>query len=183
MATQTHKIIIVGDAGVGKTVFINRHLNGDFVKQYIATMGVEVNPMIFDTNRGLMCLNLWDCAGQEKFSGMGSGYFTGAKGAIVMFDVLSMVSYNNVDSWVNKIRKTCGDIPIILCGNKVDIPQRKVKPKIINKHITLGLHKYFDISARSNYNYDKPFLALLRELEGDENIALSYYADLEAPVA
>ena len=170
MATQAHKIILVGEGGVGKTTYINRYLNGDFTKAYVATLGVDVNPILFETNRGLACLNIWDCAGQERFGGMGSGYFTGAKGAIVMFDTRSILSFRSIDSWVAKIRETCGDIPVVLCGNKVDIPERKIQSSQ-TKHVTLGLHKYYDISVKGCYNTEKPFLSLLRKLEGDEAIA------------
>lgn len=33
------KVIIVGDSGVGKTTFVNRHCTGEFTKNYRATMG------------------------------------------------------------------------------------------------------------------------------------------------
>jgi hypothetical protein len=59
------KLILVGDGGVGKTTFVKRHLTGEFEKKYVATLGVEVHPLIFHTNRGAMKFNVWDTAGQE----------------------------------------------------------------------------------------------------------------------
>ena len=70
----TFKLILVGDGGTGKTTFVKRHLTGEFEKKYIATIGVEVHPLTFHTNRGVICFNVWDTAGQEKFGGLRDGY-------------------------------------------------------------------------------------------------------------
>jgi GTP-binding nuclear protein Ran len=69
-ATPEFKLILVGDGGVGKTTFVKRHLTGEFEKKYVATLGVEVHPLAFHTNRGPIKFNVWDTAGQEKFGGL-----------------------------------------------------------------------------------------------------------------
>jgi GTP-binding nuclear protein Ran len=69
-----YKLVLVGDGGVGKTTFVKRHLTGEFEKKYIATLGVEVHPMVFHTNHGPIRLNVWDTAGQEKLGGLRDGY-------------------------------------------------------------------------------------------------------------
>ncbi|WP_411025011.1 hypothetical protein, partial [Salmonella sp. s54836] len=89
--------------------------------------------------------------------------------AIVMFDVTSRVTYKNVPNWHRDLVRVCENIPIVLCGNKVDIKDRKVKPKNITFHRKKNL-QYYDISAKSNYNFEKPFLYLARKLVGDPNL-------------
>ena len=69
-----YKLVLVGEGGVGKTTFVKRHLTGEFEKKYIATLGVEVHPMVFHTNHGPIRLNVWDTAGQEKLGGLRDGY-------------------------------------------------------------------------------------------------------------
>jgi GTPase SAR1 family protein len=59
----------------------------------------------------------------------------------------------------------CENIPIVLCGNKVDVKNRQVKPKQVTFHRKKNL-QYHEISAKSNYNYEKPFLYLARKLVG-----------------
>lgn len=59
----------------GKTTFVKRHLTGEFEKKYVATLGVEVHPLVFHTNRGQIRFNVWDTAGQEKFGGLRDGYY------------------------------------------------------------------------------------------------------------
>ncbi len=68
------KLVLIGDGGVGKTTFVKRHLTGEFEKKYIATLGVEVHPMVFHTSRGKIKFMVWDTAGQEKLSGLRDGY-------------------------------------------------------------------------------------------------------------
>lgn len=130
----TFKCVLVGDGGTGKTTFVKRHMTGEFEKKYVATLGVEVHPLIFHTNRGPIRFNVWDTAGQEKFGGLRDGYYIQGQCAIIMFDVTSRVTYKNVPNWHRDLVRVCENIPIVLCGNKVDIKDRKVKAKSIVFH-------------------------------------------------
>ncbi|KAK3860478.1 hypothetical protein Pcinc_033469 [Petrolisthes cinctipes] len=165
----TFKLVLVGDGGTGKTTFVKRHLTGEFEKKYVATLGVEVHPLVFHTNRGPIKFNVWDTAGQEKLGGLRDGYYIQAHCAIIMFDVTSRVTYKNVPNWHRDLVRVCENIPIVLCGNKVDVKDRKVKAKSIIFHRKKNL-QYYDISAKSNYNFEKPFLWLARKLIGDPNL-------------
>lgn len=99
-----------------------------------ATLGVEVHPLVFYTNRGPIRFNVWDTAGQEKFGGLRDGYYIQGQCAIIMFDVTARVTYKNVPNWHRDLVRVCENIPIVLCGNKVDIKDRKVKAKAIVFH-------------------------------------------------
>merc|ERR1711937_958332 len=125
------KCLLVGDGGVGKTTFVKRHVTGEFEKKYVATIGVEVHPLPFDTGRGRICFNVWDTAGQEKFGGLRDGYYIQGQCAIIMFDVTGRITYKNVPVWYRDLMRVCEAIPIVLVGNKVDVKDRKVKAKNI----------------------------------------------------
>jgi GTP-binding nuclear protein Ran len=163
------KCIIVGDGGTGKTTFVKRHRTGEFDKKYIATIGVEVHPISFETNRGNMIFNVWDTAGQEKFGCLRDGYYIGGNCAIIMFDVTSRISYKNVALWHKDLVRVCGDIPIVLVGNKVDVKGRKIQPKNITFHRKKEIG-YYDVSAKIKYNLDKPYLYLAQQLTQDETL-------------
>jgi len=163
------KLVLVGDGGTGKTTFVKRHLTGEFEKKYIATLGVEVHPLAFSTNYGQILFNVWDTAGQEKFGGLRDGYYIQGQCGIIMFDVTSKITYKNVPNWHRDLERVCENIPIVLCGNKVDVKERKVKTAAVTFHRKKNL-QYFEISAKSNYNFEKPFLWLARKLVGNPNL-------------
>eukprot|EP00039_Didymoeca_costata_P000203 m.44559 g.44559 ORF g.44559 m.44559 type:complete len:217 (+) comp10114_c1_seq1:1171-1821(+) len=163
------KLVLVGDGGTGKTTFVRRHLTGEFEKKYVATLGVDVHPLQFHTNHGPIIFNVWDTAGQEKFGGLRDGYYIEGKCAIIMFDVTARITYKNVPNWHRGLTRVCENIPIVLCGNKVDMKERKVKAKHITFHRRKNI-QYFDISAKSNYNFEKPFLHLARKLAGEPHL-------------
>ena len=175
------KLILVGDGGVGKTTFVRRHLTGEFEKKYIATLGVEVRPLAFNTNRGAICFNVYDPPSQGfRMSVMRDGFYTDAHCAIIMFDVTARITYKNVSMWYHDVVRKCKNIPIVLCGNKVDVKDRKVKPAAITFHRKKNL-QYYDISAKSNYNFKKPFLWLARALTGDSNLEFAAMPALRPP--
>jgi GTP-binding nuclear protein Ran len=92
-----------------------------------------------------------------------------------MFDVTARITYKNVPKWYKDLVRVCDNIPIVLVGNKVDVKDRKVKAKQIIFHRKKGL-QYYDVSAKSNYQFEKPFVWLLRKLVADPALTL-----VEAP--
>lgn len=158
------KIVFVGDGGVGKSAFIKRHKTGEFDKRYIPTMGVEVVPLKFKTNKGDTIFNIWDTAGQEKFGGLRDGYYIGADAFVVFFDFTNRLSFNSINNWMELVKAREPGKPIILVGNKVDCRSHQVK------HEDITYRPYYDISAKSNYQFEKPFLHLARTLMNDDSV-------------
>ncbi|XP_060043311.1 GTP-binding nuclear protein Ran-like [Erinaceus europaeus] len=74
-------------------MFVKCHLTREFEEKYVTTLGVEVHPLMFHTNRGPIKFNVWDTAGQEKFGGLRDGYCIQVQRAIIMFYVTSRVTY------------------------------------------------------------------------------------------
>lgn len=170
---STFKLCLIGDGNVGKTTFMARHQTGEFIKNYSATWGVNWFPLVFHTTKGTITLNVWDYGGQEKLGGSRDDYFTNADCAILMFDVTNKESYNNIPKWHSDFARVCPTSPIVLVGNKCDVTkeERKILPKMITLHTKLSnIAKYYDVSAKSNYNFEKPFLCLLRVLMKDETL-------------
>ena len=67
--------------------------------------------------------------------------------------------------------RVCENIPIVLCGNKVEVKDRKVKAKQITFHRKKNL-QYFEISAKNNYNFEKPFIWIARKLAGNNEVSV-----------
>ncbi|KAG0196008.1 GTP-binding nuclear protein gsp1/Ran [Mortierella sp. NVP41] len=171
MATThpTFKLVLVGDGGVGKSTFVKRNLAGDLEKKYLADVGAEVYPLTFTTNYGDIIFNTWDSALSEKFGRPRDSFYVNGQCGIIMFDLTSRITYRNVPGWHREIVHRCGNIPIVICGSKVDIRERKLKPKVIDFHRKMSL-QYHEISAKGNYNLEKPFLSLARELTGHQDL-------------
>merc|ERR1711972_26404 len=77
--------------------------------------------------------------------------------------------------------RVCENIPIVLCGNKVDVKNRQIKPKMVVFHRKKNL-QYYEISAKSNYNFEKPFLYLARKLMNNNQLCLVKQTALAPPV-
>ncbi|KAL6212122.1 hypothetical protein ACLB2K_017343 [Fragaria x ananassa] len=122
-----------------------------------------------DTNFGKIRFYCWDTAGQEKFGGLRDGYYILGQCAIIMFDLTARLTYKNVPTWHRDLCRVCENIPIVLCGNKVDVKNRQVKAKQVTFHRKKNL-QYYEISAKSNYNFEKPFLYLARKLAGNTEL-------------
>ena len=165
----TAKLVLVGDGGVGKTTFVKRHQTGEFEKKYVPTMGVQVSQLRFQTTRGPIVFNIWDTAGQERFGGLREGYYLESQCAIIMFDVTSPATYKNVANWHRDLVRVCPGIPIVLVGNKIDVQDRKVPAKRVTFHKKNNM-RYFEVSAKSNYHYEYPFLVLARQLAKDPEL-------------
>lgn len=168
------KIVLVGDGGTGKTTYIHRILEGVFIKDYVATCGARVYQINFNTNYGFQLeFDVWDTAGQELKSMLSDAYYINSDAAMIFFDVTSKVTFVNVPNWLRRIQAVCCSekhIPIVLCGNKVDCSNRKVKEQFIARSLKSGITMYVEISAKTNYNFELPFLALARKLTGIDNL-------------
>jgi GTP-binding nuclear protein Ran len=182
MSTREFKIVLVGEGGVGKTTYLKRLLTGKFEKRYIATLGVEVYPLSFNTTSRKVQLNIWDCAGQEQFNGLRDGYYRNADGAIIMADDRKL-SVKNVNRDVRDICRmaTSPNVPIVLVLNKNDIKEHKPR-NLMSDGPSFELYT-IAISAKTNYNDREPILKLLRQMMDSPDLEIMENDWVEPPVA
>lgn len=136
------KVIVVGDAKVGKSVFIKRLSNKDFDVKYKPTIGVETHKVEFEKT----IFKMWDCAGDVKYQGLKEGYYIGADAAIVMYDVTSSSSYDKAKKYCSEIKKICGDITIVICGNKTDEKKKCIIKKSKDyQHISMSVKNNIEV--------------------------------------
>ena len=89
-----------------------------------------------------------------------------------MFDVASSATCQDACFLDRSISRFCGNIPIVLCGNKVDVKDRMVKREQIILHPAPTNIQYCEISARYSYNTYLPFEWLIQKLSGEHEIAV-----------
>jgi len=87
-----------------------------------------------------------------------------------------------VPNWHRDLTRVCENIPIVLCGNKVEVKDRKVKAKQITFHRKKNL-QYYEISAKVNYNFEKPFMWIARKLAGNNDLHFTEAPALAPPDA
>ena len=117
------KIVVVGDGAVGKTSLIKKYTQGSFKKEYIATLGTQFSKYEEEIDEEKVELFLWDIAGQDQFQALRQRFYTGSSGAIIVFSHSpeQSQSYDHVLRWFDDLKKHCGNIPLVLFGNKVDL--------------------------------------------------------------
>jgi len=178
---SAYNLLFLGSAGTGKTTFITRHATGEFTTAYRPTVGVDEKSLTFHTSDGLLTFKTLDTAGQETPPHIVSDMKHSPDAVIVFFDVTSKTSFTQAVSYCNAILAVDFTIPVVLVGNKVDIKSRKVQVGTIHEQLTLWRDclvniQYYDISGKSNYNFEKPFLYLARKISDNANLAF-----VEAP--
>jgi len=160
-----YKLLIVGDSGTGKTTFVKRHLTGEFEDRHIPTKGVEVSSKTFSTNYGLIKFNIWDIAGFETLQELKE-----ADCAIIMLDVTSSKSAENLPRWLEAVKKLCpGLLPIVVIGNKVEERNRKFKARHVAE-MPKDQFQFYDYSNKTGYQFEKPFLFLMKRLANDPEL-------------
>lgn len=148
------KVMIVGDAQCGKTAYIRRLRSSEFKADYEPTMGVEVTPVVVRDDDGKSYVyNMWDCAGNERFAGLGDGYYIGADAFLVFFDFSREESYRNALILKERIVDDYPNAHVFIIGNKIDLFAKRIN-RLPN------FHEDVCISARSLYNWEEPLKKL-----------------------
>lgn len=186
------KCIVVGDGGVGKTALTLRFSKGFFMENYKMTIGVDfhVKTISVDGDEGPIRakLQIWDTGGQERFSSIRPMYYRGALGALLIFDLTSISSFEHLPQWIEEVRANVEtDIPLLLVGNKNDlIDQRVISLEEINDFTRDFNLYYMETSAKTGDNVGDCFsvLACLMIGEGvpDKLIGDVIYAPGQIPV-
>ena len=107
-----------------------------------------------------MQFEIWDTAGQERFKALGSLYYKGAKGAIVVFDITNKNSFKRAIDWIKELENNAdAGIIITLVGNKCDLnSSRAISKKEAEELATVKNLLYFECSAKTGDNVNRMFI-------------------------
>ena len=120
------KLVLCGDGSVGKTALRHRYLGFGFKSQYMMTIGAEFSIKDVKWNKGPMAgtstkAQIWDLAGQQRFSNVRPLYYIGSHGALLVYDVTVSNSFENLINWLKEIKTHVGVVPVAVIGNKIDL--------------------------------------------------------------
>ncbi|MFX0022416.1 MAG: Rab family GTPase [Candidatus Hermodarchaeota archaeon] len=171
------KVILLGDAGVGKTSLLAQYVDDQFSEEYHQTIGANFLIKEIDLTKILDQLEIknpklkkdikdkgfklyfWDIGGQTDKLWANEYYFVQAVGAMVIFSLDKVSSFKQIDFWIEKLKELSGDVPYIIVGNKRDLERKVDKQSIEDKIKKLGVN-YFETSAKLNENVDDAFESL-----------------------
>jgi len=164
------KISIIGDGGVGKTSLIKKFTKGTFERDYIQTIGAQFSRYDIEIDGDLVNLIFWDISGQDDFNFLQPLFYKESKACIIVYSLeendLGNESFKHIENWHNELIKYCGNIPVVLFANKVDLVEEneldidKIQ-NIVNKHNFLG---FYLTSAKTGQGVIDAFNAIINEL-------------------
>ncbi len=161
------KIAFVGDGRVGKTSLIKKFTKGSFIKDYIKTIGAQFSVFDKEIEGDRIRLLFWDIAGQDTFHFLRPSFFKNSKAAIIVYSLeenrLGEESFKHIPDWHEDITKYCGDVPIVIFANKVDLIDENNLDKstiqeLVNDNNFLG---YYITSAKTGEGVIKSFNAII----------------------
>ncbi|KAJ3345588.1 hypothetical protein HDU83_003915 [Entophlyctis luteolus] len=116
------KVVLIGDSGVGKSNLLSRFTRNEFNLDSKSTIGVEFATRTIQVDTKTIKAQIWDTAGQERYRAITSAYYRGAVGALLVYDIAKVSSYENVTRWLKELRDHAdSNIQIMLVGNKSDL--------------------------------------------------------------
>ncbi len=160
----TIKILILGEASVGKNSFIKRYCYNLFNPSERLTIGVDFHVKTIKLNDKLLKLQLWDVGGEERFRFLLPTYCLGANAAFLLYDVTRSQTLDNIGEWINIVHQKGGDIPIMLVGilpdkkNDREVTAEEGK-KMAN---SMKLSGYIECNIHTGKNIDEAFETLTR---------------------
>ena len=120
-ANSSHfKLVLLGNAGVGKSCLVLRFVRNEYVDDLDTTVGAAFLTKTVTLDGAPVKIEIWDTAGQERYRSLAPMYYRGAQAAVVVFDLTSRDSFEGAKTWVKELQKKADpQVVIALAGNKV----------------------------------------------------------------
>ncbi len=164
------KITVIGDSAVGKTSLIKQYTQNSFEDDYISTIGAQFSIYNEDIDGDKCNLFFWDIAGEKEFKFLRSQFYMESKAVILVYSLeennQGIESLKHLNDWHEDIKKYCGEIPVIIFANKVDLIDEdnlddSEIQKFVNKNNFIGVYR---TSAKTGKGVTDAFQKIIRVL-------------------
>ena len=129
-------------------------------------------------------IKIWDTAEQERYKALIRCFFQKAQGVIIVFDVTNQKTFSDLQYWIESMNSHLYDdidsIPVIIIGNKIDLPKRIVIKETAEKYAKDKNYNYYETSAKTGEGIDNAIKELARKVinnggkkNGKDNLRLS----------
>jgi len=129
-----YRVVLLGEATVGKTSLLRRYTENIFDEEYKQTLGTTFATKEIDVKdsegsvRSVKIL-IFDMGGQSTYRELRRQYMKGSSAAIIVYDVTRPESFMAMNNWFESFREVCPDSPIFLCANKIDLADKRMVPQ------------------------------------------------------
>lgn len=167
------KLVLLGEAAVGKSSLVLRFVNDDFQENKEPTIGAAFLTQKCNLPTRTIKFEIWDTAGQERFASLAPMYYRNAQAALVVYDLTKPTSLIKAKHWVAELqRQASPGIVIALVGNKLDLASdgaesgddasdaRKVPTEEAKAYAEEESLLFFETSAKTGVNVTEVFTAI-----------------------
>ena len=174
--SESIKIVLIGESGVGKTSIISQFVNQVFQEDVETSSSGTYNSktLIYDNNKVLK-LEIWDTAGQEKYRSLASMFYKEASAAILVYDITRKDSFEQIQQyWASQIKENSpSNIILALCGNKSDIiEEEKVDEEEARNYAKEINALFYPTSAKNDSGITDLFLQIAKKYTNSDNVKL-----------
>ncbi len=161
---KTIKIIVAGNGGVGKTTLLKTLCANEPFHEQSLTVGCDFFIKKVKITDEIKYLQLWDLGGQDQFRSFQNGFLKGALGAILAFDISRQKSFLDLESWIELLRNSRVDIPIVLAATKADLSYNaRLNLETIKNFVQkMNLLDYVEVSSKARINTELVFKKLVQ---------------------
>ena len=159
-------IIICGSSGIGKTTLVVSYLLDKFSPNTNITNGVDFffkEIKIKNLEYGLL---IWDMLGLERVRFLSEFFAKKIDAAILCFDLTRMKSLENIEEWLNIVRKGDPNLPVLFVGTKLDlVDEIQVDDEYANSFLKeFNLFGFLKISSKTGENIQETFNIIFDKL-------------------
>ncbi len=162
------KIVVIGDAAVGKTSLSMRYSDNSFQYEYIKTIGSNFFVRDLQVEDWRTRLLIWDLAGDELFGRVRPIFYQGSFGALLVFDLTRRSTFDHLGGWLEELRANIEwDVPIVLAANKVDCDHWELTESEIKAYSQKKAFPTYLTSAKTDQKVADAFNRLAAEITGN----------------
>lgn len=158
-----YKLVLLGDASVGKSCLVVRFAKGEFYEYQEPTIGAAFMTQTVQLPDSTVKFEIWDTAGQERYKSLAPMYYRGAAAAVIVYDMSSEESFRAAKLWVQELQHN--DTLIALAGNKSDLEQnRSVEREVAQAYADEKGILFMETSAKTGQNVNEIFQCIAEKL-------------------
>ncbi|KAL7536234.1 hypothetical protein ACHAXR_007009 [Thalassiosira sp. AJA248-18] len=180
------KLLMIGDAAVGKSSMLIRFTDDAFDEHIQSTIGVDFKVKHLELNNKRIKLTVWDTAGQERFRTLTSSYYRGAQGVVMVYDVTRRDSFDNLEHWLKEVKLYSPNngegVVKLLVGNKIDLPdndggdgeyERQVDRHEAEEWARNQGMLFLEASAKTRTGVQESFMEVVHKILEDPDLLLN----------